>query len=66
MAMTLPEAAMYYEYAEKHPPLAWMVESYLEAKSKRPIGKKPANSNKEGSMDELIAMFGAAGGAVKR
>lgn len=58
MAMTLPEAAMYYEYAEKHPPVSWMVAAYLGVKPKT---KKSEQAN----MDELLALFGSAGGKIK-
>lgn len=45
---------MYYEYAEKHPPVSWMVAAYLGVKPK-------AKKSDQGSMDELLALFGGPG-----
>ena len=55
MAMTLPEADMYYEYAGKHPPISWMVAGYLGVK---PPEAKPTV---EANMNDLLAMFGGPG-----
>lgn len=51
MDMTLPEAAMYFEYAGKHPPVSYMVAGYLGVKPKP----------KASDMGDLLSMFGGPG-----
>ena len=55
MAMTLPEVAMYFEYAGEHPPVSWMVAGYLGIKPK----PKPQSVNEQ--MGDLLTLFGGPG-----
>lgn len=52
MAMTLPEAAMYFDYCSEHPPVSRMIAGYLGVK---PKSRKPQD------MGDLLAMFGGPG-----
>lgn len=53
MRMTLPEAAMYFEYAGEHPPVSYMVAAYF--------GVKPKGKPKPSDLDDLVNMFGGPG-----